>query len=566
MTAAPRRLSVPALGTALALGALAGACSEPTFNIPVLVDVASVEIRPQRDTVLVGGTLQLTALVRDSGGRVIDGYRVGWRSSDTAFATVNAGGLLRGIARGRVAVTATAGGVSGVADFAIEPVITAITIAPGEQIIVAGGRTTFTATLRDATGAPASGPAIAWSTTPPAVATVSPAGDVTGVAPGHATITATAGALQASVGVEVAVVQFTTITASDFYHACGLTTLGRAFCWGENTNHELGVGSGALSVSPTGVSGGLTFTALGAGGNFTCGLTATGGAYCWGSGEGGRLGDEMLSTAATPVALRGGSSYVTVAAGLSHSCAVQPDGAASCWGTRGGLGNYAQVGDSAPLLVLGGERFRSLTAGYRFTCGIADDDRTYCWGTNNYGQLGTDSITATVPPVEAAGGAGLSFVALTAGERHACGLTAAGAAYCWGDNYFGQLGGGAGITASSSTTPVPVAGGLAFRSLAAGVYFTCGVTADGTAYCWGDDLSGQLGAPATDLCGGRPCSRAPVAVAGGLRFALLAGGYDFACGLDTGGIAYCWGANGTGQLGDGTTLDRAAPVRVLGQP
>lgn len=549
------------LGAALTVGALAIACAEPAFNSPVLVDVASVAISPEADALLVGTTLQLRATARDSGGRVIADYRVDWRSSDTAIATVSAGGLLRGVSRGRVTVTATVGGVSGRAAFSIEPVVTAITVSPGDQTIVVDGRVAFTATLRDATGAPAAGPAVAWWSSAPTVATVSPEGMVTGVAPGRASITATTGGLQASVIVEVTVVRFVAVTASDFSHACGLTAGGQAFCWGENGHQELGSGSGEISPAPVGVSGALLFTALSAGGSFTCGLTASGAVYCWGSGEGGRLGDEMLAVAGTPVPLRGGARYVALSAGLSHTCVVQPDGAASCWGSRGGLGNYERVGDSAPLSVLGDLRFRAVTAGYRFTCGVAQDDRTYCWGTNNYGQLGTDSVTATVPPVAAVGG--LSFVALAAGERHVCGLTAAGAAYCWGDNYFGQLGGGAVL---SSTAPVPVAGGLAFRSLAAGVYFTCGVTTDATTYCWGDNLAGQLGAPATDYCGGRPCSRTPVPVSAGLRFTMLAGGYDFTCGLDDAGIAYCWGGNGSGQLGDGTTVDRAAPGRVMGQP
>ncbi|HYU00899.1 MAG TPA: hypothetical protein VEK85_11000, partial [Gemmatimonadales bacterium] len=92
-------------------------------------------------------------------------------------------------------------------------------------------------------------------------------------------------------------------------------------------------------------------------------------------------------------------------------------------------------------------------------------------------------------------------------------------------------------------------------------------TTDGRAYCWGDDSGGRLGTtPAPESCDGSPCSTVPLAVSGGLRFASVAAGDTHSCGLAIAGTAYCWGQNSNGQLGDGTTTDRPAPVRVLGQP
>jgi hypothetical protein len=83
-----------------------------------------------------------------------------------------------------------------------------------------------------------------------------------------------------------------------------------------------------------------------------------------------------------------------------------------------------------------------------------------------------------------------SFVAITAGLRHTCALTATGTASCWGANTFGQLGDGSTTT---RTSPTAVAGGLSFAYLKAGDLSTCGVTSTGVAYCWGDNENGQLG-------------------------------------------------------------------------
>ena len=73
---------------------------------------------------------------------------------------------------------------------------------------------------------------------------------------------------------------------------------------------------------------------------------------------------------------------------------------------------------------------------------------------------------------------------------YSCGVTTAGAAYCWGRNHIGQLGNG---TETNSNVPVAVKGGLTFQSLSAGFYHSCGVTTAGTAYCWGNNKYGLFG-------------------------------------------------------------------------
>src|SRR5439155_1510095 len=191
-----------------------------------------------------------------------------------------------------------------------------------------------------------------------------------------------------------------------------------------------------------------------------------------------------------------------------------------------------------------GLSFSALAAGASHTCGLTNSGATYCWGARGDGQLGDGT-----PQVWWAPGAvswGSSFTALAAAGDYAgytCGLTSAGAAYCWGSNLNGELGNG---STTWSSEPVPVSGNLSFGALAAGGDYTCGLTSTGAAYCWGDNSVGQLGNPSTTS------SSIPVAVSGGQSFTALAAAGSFSphtCGLTSGGAGFCWGYNYYGELG-----------------
>ena len=342
-------------------------------------------------------------------------------------------------------------------------------------------------------------------------------------------------------------------------HTCLLSAGGAAYCWGDGSSGQLGNGSTTSQLTPAPVAGGLVFASLTAGELSTCGLTTLGTAYCWGENASGQLGDGGGATTTnrlTPALVAGGVTFASLTAGYYHACGLTTGGAAYCWG----YGLSGQLGDgtmtdhrSSPAPVTGGLVFATLTGGYWHTCGLTAQGVAYCWGNNNWGQLGDSTRTthSTVGPVAA----GVVFAKLAAGGRHSCGLSTAGAAYCWGWNGFGQLGDGTTIT---RLTPVPVvvSAGLVFVSIATGWYHTCGLTAGGAAYCWGFNVHGQLG-------DGTMTDRArPTAVAGGLVFTNLAAGVDHTCGMTTGGAAYCWGSNSSGQVGDGTTTDGTVATAV----
>jgi alpha-tubulin suppressor-like RCC1 family protein len=198
----------------------------------------------------------------------------------------------------------------------------------------------------------------------------------------------------------------------------------------------------------------------------------------------------------------------------------------------------------------------SLSVGGFTSCARTQAGAAFCWGDNTDGQLGdSTSGNTALSPKQVKGGT-LTFTAIAVGGGHSCGLNSVGAAFCWGNDFSGQLGINT-TTGQSVSAPVPVVGGHTFTALATGDVHSCGLRADGTAWCWGGNGNGRLGDSTNQI------RVAPTAVKNGLLFTALTAGAAHTCGLTSGGAIYCWGSNGGGRLGDGTTTERRAPTLVV---
>jgi alpha-tubulin suppressor-like RCC1 family protein len=210
---------------------------------------------------------------------------------------------------------------------------------------------------------------------------------------------------------------------------------------------------------------------------------------------------------------------------------------------------------AATAAVVSGLSFVQVSAGYNHTCAVSVDSLAYCWGSNFFGQVGDGTQSDRLKPVRVAGF--LRFRGVSAGTDFTCGITISNKAYCWGSNSHRTL--GDGTTADIRLKPVPVAGGLHFNQVSAGNDHGCGVTLDDKAYCWGESSFGELGD------GTQNTRLAPVPVVGGLKFRQLAAGLSHTCGVTLTNSAWCWGNNSSGQLGKGPPQDKSlVPVRVAG--
>ena len=324
-------------------------------------------------------------------------------------------------------------------------------------------------------------------------------------------------------------------------HACVLDRAGAAFCWGYDGTGALGDGSTVYSsdipvaVDTSGVLAGKALSRIAAGYNHTCATDRTGAAYCWGDNSRGELGDGGTVSSSVPVAVQAGG-------------------------------------------VLVGQRVTHISAAFHYTCATDRAGDGFCWGAGGDGVLGNGTTSdSSVPVAVQTTGvlAGETLTGISAGSSHVCAVDSVGHGYCWGSNANGELGDG---TTISSSAPVRVLArgplnGRRLTRISAGLFHTCAITRAGAAYCWGSGYVGELGT------GSVAGSSVPIAVYAG---AVLAGTVltrisaadTHTCATDRAGAAYCWGANYTSQLGDDTSTERdrpvlagpAAPAQVMARP
>jgi alpha-tubulin suppressor-like RCC1 family protein len=240
----------------------------------------------------------------------------------------------------------------------------------------------------------------------------------------------------------------------------------------------------------------------------------------------------------------------------------------ACWLTPGrGLRPWTARHEHARSDM--SREIRQLEGGLGHLCALLDDGSVRCWGWNFAGQLGDASLEDRRLSEPSTLRSSARFVRITTLGHHTCGLTGDGTAYCWGNDMDGQLGRGtpsalcrwADLQLYCGDRPAPVRGGP-WTDLAAGGSHTCAIHREGGTWCWGSNRYGQLGVEAPRSCDGPdgawPCSRVPVEV--GLRFqaARVVAGASHTCVLDAGGKAHCWGRGDLGQTGR-ASVDRITP-------
>jgi alpha-tubulin suppressor-like RCC1 family protein len=422
-------------------------------------------------------------------------------------------------------------------------------------------------------------------------------------------------------------------------HACAIARDGSVLCWGSNEKYQLGnldlpASSFGRPLPPI-TSGSLVFlVSIVAGTNHTCGADGLGGVKCWGDGGYGQLGDGGARKFSTPESVNNLTSGVAqISAGGNDSCALTAGGEVKCWGANEAgpylvelnINGYYNQSRRSPVGVSGlSNSIRAVSAGGAHTCALGIGDDVKCWGNNNNGQLGDGTTTNRQTPVVASPLEIGNSNSISAGGEHTCALSrqfsyANNTTYllsnsikCWGANASGQISDGTvtkhsapGFTVSLLSTQGLMASGgnhtcsagnlvssinaircsganakgqlgdntTIDKSIAVDVYnftqptlalssgnqHTCSIGNDRLVRCWGANTSGQLGD------GTITQRNTPVVVnsitADAIANAIAAGG-EHTCVRTDYGIVNCWGRNTEGQLGDGTTMQRNTAITV----
>jgi alpha-tubulin suppressor-like RCC1 family protein len=353
-------------------------------------------------------------------------------------------------------------------------------------------------------------------------------------------------------------------------HACALRDDETLWCWGDNSQGQLGDGTFTSNGRPVRVQPLTSVTAVATSLLHSCAATRAEGLFCWGNNLSGQLGREPGGPQPRPVAVPIVTNPVAVAAGDHHTCAVRQGGDTLCWGANNdgqlGEGSTSAIPFPVPVSDLGASA--GVVAGGAFTCARGAHGDVFCWGDDHYGQLGMGRTAFRARAARAVDGEGerlTDALELATGAAHTCVVHdergGAGAerphVACWGANQAGQLGDGTIVDRSGATA---VKGEIEAATVAAGLAHTCALATGGALWCWGRGSAGQLGPSRTVDTSlptmvdfrGSPAAAEPMAG--------ITAGDAFTCGWQAGGAAFCWGANDDGQLGDHTMMSSPTPA------
>ncbi len=342
------------------------------------------------------------------------------------------------------------------------------------------------------------------------------------------------------------------------HHACAIVGGDSLICWGDNADGQLGDGtteeSRALPEAVSGLSNvpdGIR--AVHGGHDHTCALKGDGTMWCWGANEAGQLGDGSGVGQLEPVQVAGLSDVDNFDCARSHCCAATSEGAVSCWGygESGQLGNGMSVSRDTPVKVTLPGPARLVGVGDHHSCTILKDERVFCWGANSKGRLGNSTLTSSSRPNEIPDFLATPGSVLDMGADTTVLSKPKKTALVWGSNEFGEYGNG---TRSIQVSPFPIDTSARFTSVDTGWYHSCAIGDDSLVYCWGANEYGQAGR------GDKEDVSAPSVVAGIQDIDLIATGNNHTCVHTLQNEIYCWGSNSDGQSGLRATTSSPLPI------
>lgn len=340
-------------------------------------------------------------------------------------------------------------------------------------------------------------------------------------------------------------------------HTCAVTSGGEVWCWGSNTQLQVGSNVPGAAIVPVEVADLDDAAQVSGGGSHTCAVTTSGAVKCWGNNFGGTLGGGVIDVStATPVDVAGPVGVIDIAAGLSSSCVLDIEGQRWCWGRNadGEFGNGGFEGAVTPVRVESPAGWTDISAGHNTFCAQSADLTIACWGSNFSGSADGQSSATVALPVR------LSSVApdvFDVGVSNLCVRTPGAGLTCRGTNDDDVLLNGTGRLSGEFVESTGISN---VSDVAVGNSIVCVANAGGQVGCWGSDTDGRLGDGPTESTG-----VGPVMLPGLTAVTRVEARAGRACALQAGDV-WCWGDNNRGQVGNGNTTDQDTPVLVNGLP
>ena len=339
---------------------------------------------------------------------------------------------------------------------------------------------------------------------------------------------------------------------------CAVLSSHKVDCWGYNGNGQLGNGTTANSDIPVAVQGITNAKAVSGdvNGQSFCAVLTTGHLKCWGYNGFGELGNGTTTSFTVPVSVKNIGTATAVIGGENGFCALLSSKHLSCWGNGGSgqLGNGSFAGSDVPVAVRSISNAVSMVSGNDSFCALLSTSRVNCWGQGSSGQLGNGAFNNSDVPVRVAGITTAKEVA-DSGNFTTCAVLSSDQVKCWGYNANGQLGNG---TTSSSDIPVTVKGITSAKAVSGDVngQSFCAVLTTGHLKCWGYNGFGELGNGTTTSF------TVPVSVKNIGTATAVFGGENGFCARLASKHLNCWGGGGLGQLGNGSFNNSDVPVAV----
>lgn len=427
-------------------------------------------------------------------------------------------------------------------------------VSSAGNTIPATGATAVKATVTDQNGVAQTGKTVTFQV--PTGATASPASAVTD-SNGFASTTVNLGSPWAKPGSTATVVALCESTSATGV----LTVLGSNLLQAPSSSKtfaqtELVFPSAVVQAVAVGFYGPTTYVVL-----------ENGSIWCRGANESGQLGDGTTSRGRTDWApIPNLTDVVQVAAMGSSAFALRSDGTVWAWGDNAGgsLGDGTTTSTSTPIQIAVGGRAVQLTTGNAAAYVVLDDGTVAAWGANGYGELGDETTTNRSRPgkvlaIAAGSSQPLSGVAsVAAGWSYALARLSDGTVASWGYNAYGQLGLG---TTGDVHRPTLIPGMHSIAAVSANAFDGYALSTSGALVAWGNNQNGSVG-------DGTTTNRlSPVAVSGLSSDVsqVIGSGYEGAYRLTAqvvlaDGSVRTWGMNNMGQLGDGSTTTRLAPI------